>query len=198
MNHLGHAETTHLSHWNGDHSDALVKADKDMIHISVKAMKITWGSDGRFWSWIQLPKDKLPKDLSKDEVGFDSAAELLQVSWLEVTGALDLANHKHQLSPSKTYEVIYHIKFKADAFGFSKVPITLLLVTPDGKREKISEMMETHRNRGVDLWHEIYGGEFRVPATVTGKVEFGVLEVESQRWKGGMIFAGVTIRPKMD
>ncbi|WOL17811.1 hypothetical protein Cni_G26604 [Canna indica] len=72
----------------------------------------------------------------------------------------------------------------------------LLLVSPDGRREKRSEMVDSYRVRGADVWHEIRGGEFRVPANAAGKVEFGMLDVENQRWKGGLLLAGVTIRPK--
>ncbi|WOL17812.1 protein PHLOEM protein 2-LIKE A2-like [Canna indica] len=116
MSRQGQAEpepaTNHSPHWTGDsNGGGWIKSSKDEIYISAKAMKITWGQDPRFWRWVQVSKDKLPGDLAKDELGFDSVAELVQVSWLEATGSVDLASHKEQLSPSKTYQVIFHVKF---------------------------------------------------------------------------------------
>ncbi|WOL17815.1 hypothetical protein Cni_G26608 [Canna indica] len=185
------------SHWIGDkNGGGLIKSSKDIIYVPAKAMKITWGRDPRFWKWTQLPRAKLPKDFPIDESGFGSVAELIQVNWLEATGSVDLANHRNHLTPMKTYQVIFHIKLKVDAFGWNKSPATLMLQTPDGRRQKRSEMLDSFR-RGGDVWHEIHGGDFRVPANGTGEVEFGMFDVQNQWWKGGIVFAGVTIRPKL-
>lgn len=120
---------------------------------------------------------------------FGTAADLNQVCWLEATGTLELAK-------PQTYEIIYHIKFKDDAFGWNGVPVTFRLVTPEGERKETSQMMESHSKRRSKGWREIYGGEFSLSTQTGGKVEFGMYEIESQKWKGGMLLAGVTIRPK--
>lgn len=123
---------------------------------------------------------------------FDSAAELVQVKWLQVTGILDRATHGRWLNQCKTYEIIYHVKFKVDAFGWSKTPVTFLHGPRKTKKRGYEMMALSRRSRsGVGEWQEIHGGEFKP----SGKVEFGMLDVESEWWKGGMVFAGVTIRP---
>lgn len=126
---------------------------------------------------------------------FDSVAELEQVKWLQVTGTLDLTRHDHRLNPSETYEIIYHVKFKVDAFGWSSAPVTFVCGTSKTKKRGY-EMVAMQRSRGADEWLEIHGGEFKPGTFASGKVEFGMLDVESEWWKGGMAIAGVTIRHK--
>ncbi|RRT45554.1 hypothetical protein B296_00045423, partial [Ensete ventricosum] len=103
-----------------------------------------------------------------------------------------------ELSGIKVCEIVYHIKFNIDAFGWNKTPVKFELVTPDGHREKRSEIMESYRKRSHE-WLQIHGGEFKLPEDMKkGEVEFGISETESHWWKGGMIFAGVSIKPKKD
>ncbi|CAL9185721.1 unnamed protein product [Musa hybrid cultivar] len=171
-----------MSHEGGDdhaHSPTDEKG-KDTLHISAKDMQIAWVDDERFWNWT---------DVSTEKPSFGTAADLNQVCWLEATGTLELAK-------PQTYEIIYHIKFKDDAFGWNGVPVTFRLVTPEGQRKEISRVMESHSKRRSKGWREIHGGEFSLSTQTGGKVEFGMYEIESQKWKGGMLLAGVTIRPK--
>ncbi|CAL9120510.1 unnamed protein product [Musa textilis] len=179
-----------MSHQGGggdDHAlSPTVEKGKDILHISAKDMQIAWVDDNRFWNWT---------DVSKEIPCFGTAADLNQVCWLEAAGTLELAKHEARLSKPQTYEMIYHIKFKDDAFGWNGIPVTFRLVTPEGKKE-ISVVMESHRKRRSKGWREIYGGEFSLSTETTGTVEFGMYEIESQRWKGGIVLAGVTIRPK--
>ncbi|RWV87653.1 hypothetical protein GW17_00050329, partial [Ensete ventricosum] len=97
---------------------------------------------------------------------------------------------------SRRWEIIYHIRFKVDAFGWSRAPVTFELITPDGHRQKKSVILEPYRRRrsssSSNEWQEIHGGEIRT----TGKVEFAMSQVESHGWKGGIIFGGVSFRPK--
>ncbi|XP_074588723.1 protein PHLOEM PROTEIN 2-LIKE A1-like [Curcuma longa] len=182
-------------HWNGLMHETWVKrVSDDTIYISAKALQISWGNDDRFWKWISLSNDKLPKDFAKHNLSFDRAAELNQVQALQVTGTLDLTRHDLQLNPSKTYEIIYHIKFKVDAFGWSKAPVTFLCGA--SKMQKMGyAMVALQRSRGVGEWLEIQGGEFKPGNFAAGKVDFRMLE-ESEWWKGGMAIAGITVRPK--
>ncbi|CAL9076541.1 unnamed protein product [Musa textilis] len=189
-----HAVDCDASHWAADHTQEWVNAAEHIVHIPAKAMNITWGRDGRFWRWNELPRDEQPKDFSKDDL---CVAELIQVNWLEAKGTLDLAKRKADLSDFKVCEIAYHIKFNIDAFGWSKAPVTFELVTPDGHREKRSEIMESYRKRSHE-WLEIPGGEFKLPQDMKGEVEFGISETESHWWKGGMIFAGASIKLKRD
>ncbi|KAG6503402.1 protein PHLOEM PROTEIN 2-LIKE A1-like [Zingiber officinale] len=185
-------------HWNGQMHEKWVKSSEDAIYISAKAMQIAWGKDERFWKWINLSKNELPRDFARHELSFDSAAELVQVKCLQVTGILDLATHGRRLHACKTYEIIYHVKFKVDAFGWSKTPVTFLHGTRKTKKRGYEMVALSRRSRsGVGEWQEIRGGEFKPSAFMAAarKVEFGMLDVESEWWKGGMVFAGVTIRP---
>ncbi|THU56338.1 hypothetical protein C4D60_Mb11t16210 [Musa balbisiana] len=195
MSLQGHSVECHTSHWLADHSQEGVNEAEHIIRIPAKAMNITWGRDGRFWRWNELPRDELPKDFSKDNNL--CVAELIQVNWLEVKGTLNLAKHKDALSNFKVFEIVYHIKFNIDAFGWSKAPVMFELVTPDGHREKRIEIMESYRKRSCE-WLEIHGGVFKLPQDMKGEVEFGISETESHWWKGGMIFAGASIKLKMD
>lgn len=110
---------------------------------------------------------------------------------------MDLAELAKQgliLSHEKTYEIVYHIKFKVDAFGWQDVPVTFKLITPNDQKHR-SEVMEPHRGHS-NQWHEVHGNEFKGPQTTTGKLIFAMIETSQQKWKGGMILAGVTIRAK--
>ncbi|XP_074586314.1 uncharacterized protein PHLOEM PROTEIN 2-LIKE A4-like [Curcuma longa] len=171
----------------------LIQEKHGAIHISAKAMNIAWASDNRFWEWIHLPDDDFTA-----KYGFAMAVELKQVSWLEVDGTMDLVKLVElglSLSHEKTYEIVYHIKFKDDAFGWQNLPVTFALITPEEQKHR-SEVLESRRGHS-NQWHEVLGNEFKGPTTSTGKLSFGMFETSSnEKWKGGMILAGVTIRAK--
>ncbi|XP_073100636.1 uncharacterized protein PHLOEM PROTEIN 2-LIKE A4 isoform X2 [Elaeis guineensis] len=171
MSHQGHAERTHSPHWTGHHHS-----------ISAKALDITWGNDERFWQWVGLDESRLK---------FQEGAELIQVNWVEVKGKLEAA----KLSPSKTYEVFYIIKFKADAFGWHSSPITFEVKAPHGNRNAKTELLEPYR-KICNVWHEVHGGEFTLTSNTGANVEFGMSGDGSGWWKGGMILGGIMIKPK--
>ncbi|PKU76789.1 protein PHLOEM PROTEIN 2-LIKE A2 isoform X1 [Dendrobium catenatum] len=176
----------HGPHWNGEHNEEFFKMDKKEIHISSRAMRITWGNDCRFWQWTNL---------SKDESCFGLGAELIQVNWIEVVSLLDL--EKIRLDPMKNYEVIYIVKFKVDAFGWHSCPIIFEVSTPDGKKRRRSEILDYYKKNGHN-WQEIYGGEFSLASSnLMGKVEFSMKEVKTDWWKGGIVLEGIKIRPKV-
>ncbi|KAG6513248.1 uncharacterized protein PHLOEM PROTEIN 2-LIKE A4-like [Zingiber officinale] len=173
-------------------TETLVWEKHGAIHISAKAMNIAWASDNRFWEWMDLPNDDF-----KEKYDFATAVGLKQVSWLEVDGTVDLAKLAElslSLSHEKTYEIVYHIKFKVDAFGWQNLPVTFALITPDEQMHR-SEVLESRRGHS-NQWHEVHGNDFKGPKTTTGKLSFGMFETSNQKWKGGMILAGVTIRAK--
>lgn len=184
MSHMENSEEAHQPHWIGEHRVEWVDAKMDTIHISAKAMDITWGNDKRFWQWIKLPKN---------ESCFEVAAELVQVNWMEVKGSLDLT--EFPLSSSTTYEIFYIIKFKVDAMGWESPPVTFELITPDGHSSKKTEILQSYQNKG-NGWHNVHGGEFS-SNDKNGMVRFGMSEVQTDWWKGGMIFEGIIIRPKL-
>ncbi|XP_020586469.1 protein PHLOEM PROTEIN 2-LIKE A2-like [Phalaenopsis equestris] len=181
------SEEIHGPHWTGDHSDEYIKIENGGYHISAKALRIVWGNDNRFWEWIKL---------SKEDSCFEIGAELIQVNWMEVTGSLNL--EKFQLDPLKTYEIIYVIKFKIDAFGWRSSPITFELSTSEGKSSRNEVYLEKHIKEDIN-WNEICGAEFSLASSeMRGKkIEFGMKEVKTEWWKGGIVLEGVRIRPKI-
>ncbi|KAH7679137.1 Phloem protein 2-like protein [Dioscorea alata] len=155
------------------------------ICTSTKGLDIIWGNDERFWKQVQIPKDGAC-------LNYGEGMELIQVCWLEVRGILNLEETQH-LATNKTYELFYIIKFEVDAFGWDDGPVSLHLVTPDGRKSKRSHNFgEYKRNE----WHKVSGGEFTVGSTIKGNVRYGMYETETLWWKGGMVLHGVLIEPK--
>lgn len=122
------------------------------------------------------------------------------MNWIEVTGSLNL--EKFQLDPLKTYEIIYVIRFKADAFGWRSSPITFEVPTAEGKKSRNEVFLERYIKEN-ESWQEICGGEFSLASSssssdLMGKqqIEFGMKEVRTEWWKGGIVLEGVKIRPK--
>ncbi|KAG0494603.1 hypothetical protein HPP92_005597 [Vanilla planifolia] len=123
-----------------------------------------------------------------------SENELIQVNWIEVTGSVNL--EKFHLDSSKTYEIVYLVRFKVDAFGWHSSPITFEVTTSDGKKNRRTENLEHHKKDG-DQWLEIQGGEFTVDSSnLKGKIAFSMKEVRTDWWKGGIVLEGVKIKPK--
>ncbi|XP_073000769.1 uncharacterized protein PHLOEM PROTEIN 2-LIKE A4-like isoform X2 [Typha latifolia] len=183
-NHVPAHEQLNSSHWNGSDkidSENLIKKHGETIHISPRALTIIWGNSDRFWKWVNLSESK-----------FGEGAELIQVSWIEVTGKVEVK----KLSHSTTYDVIFHIKFKDDAFGWHHTPVIFEVVTLDGKKNRKSVVLETYREN--KKLQEINAGDFYLPPGHYDKeiVRFGMYEVESQWWKGGLILGEVELRPK--
>lgn len=124
-------------------------------------------------------------------------AELNQVSWLEATKTLDLDHEKYKkvFDGCESCEILYNIKFKVDAFGWHGVPVTFQVNTPNPDEGYTrDERLESYRKR-CSGWQQIHGGQFKVPKTEKkGNVKFGMYEIKSQRWKGGILLAGVTLK----
>ncbi|XP_031125270.1 protein PHLOEM PROTEIN 2-LIKE A9-like [Ipomoea triloba] len=155
------------------HSDgnlALIKYGKDKnngkddVTVPPGALSIIWGNDQRYW--------KNP----------DSAvAELIQVCWLEVTGSIKLRPEMK----GKKYEVGFEVSLTPDAFGWSNSPVYIM--GKRGKKPIWTKMNLANNNKGI----------FKIPETPlvvappgdgsdNDKVYFGLYEVWSGRWKGGL------------
>lgn len=113
----------------------------------------------------------------------------MQVSWLEVTGSA-------KLRKNKTYEISFKVSLKDDAFGWSSCPVFLMA--------KLSK-------KGKYIWKRInqieadQGGQFEIPkddkfqVTVPDEDDktelfFGLYEVWSGKWKGGLKIHEVLIK----
>lgn len=95
---------------------------------------------------------------------------------------------------AKMYEIFYVVKFQVDAFGWRSVPIKFK-VKHNGEERVRSVMLQAYREKQEE-WLEIPGGDFAVSDDNFGAVEFGMFEIESDWWKGGMVLAGIRIKPK--
>lgn len=123
----------------------------------------------------------------------DGVAELIQVCWLEVTGSVQLKAEQSK----KRYEVGFEVSLTPDAFGWSNSPVYIM-----GKRGKkpIWTKMNLANNKGI----------FRIPenpliveppkegGSDDDKVYFGLYEVWSGRWKGGLKIHKAFVRELSD
>ncbi|KAF3635046.1 protein PHLOEM PROTEIN 2-LIKE A9 [Capsicum chacoense] len=161
------------SHYEGTHK--VYPADHGFT-IYPAALNIIWGKDGRYW---KLPKEELDQ------------AELVQVSWLEVTGWCD------KVKLNTTYEVEFELKLTPDAFGFNELPLYFMVKW--GSKNKWKKIYLT--KEAIDE----STGTYCVPNNLTidtavseseSKLCFGLYEVWSGKWKGGLIIKKVHIREK--
>ncbi|CAK8534422.1 unnamed protein product [Lathyrus sativus] len=132
------------------------------IEIKPKGLNIIWGNDLRYW---------------KTQEEF---AELIQVSWLEVSG-------KVTVKRGKTYSVKFDVEVKQNGFGWENTPV--LVMAKLGKRGSYT-YKEVKLACGSK--QAIPKDDGRLEITV-GELEndpelhFGLYEVWSGKWKGGLI-----------
>lgn len=137
--------------------------------------------------------------------GFEEAAILQQVNWLEITGKFDLHNASSTMTLSRSYKVYYVLKFNEDAFGWNHAAIKFKVKLHDDdegilsqENTKPCEMeinLQPYREK-PGLWHQIPVGEFKLRKAITAlNVEVGMFEVETDWWKGSMILGGIKIKP---
>jgi hypothetical protein len=152
--------------------------------LSARALWITWGNDHHYWRWV-----------SRDDSRFDEVAELLNVCWLEVGGAMDC----RLLSADTEYRVVFVLKLTADSYGLDGQPIRFSVKTPGvGVEEMEFEHLPPYV---VDEWVEVVAGEFRVRAAEdiddnSSPVDFLMREGEAGHWKSGLLVDGVKIEPR--
>lgn len=171
-------------HWKGDGSYTVDQGFSGLIKVPVKALDITWGNDTRFWQQIDLT------DHDTQEIGFKEGMLLLQVNWIEVKGNLNITP-----TEDTKYEIYYMVKFRVDAFGWHSAPIKFKVRHKGEETHSNITILESYREKH-DVWHEIPGGEFSVASKDPVNVEFGIFEVDSDWWKGGMVLGGVKIKAK--
>ncbi|XP_051129002.1 protein PHLOEM PROTEIN 2-LIKE A9-like [Andrographis paniculata] len=134
--------------------------------IYPRDLNIVWGRDCRYWN---APKLK-------------EAAELLQVSWLEVTGSVD------NIDPDKAYEVGFELAFTADAFGWGSSPIFMMVKR--GKQGKFAwkrEILDSNQTEPCRFWSTLKEADEKTNQDPDSrKLYFGLYEVWSGKWKGGL------------
>ncbi|RYR14106.1 hypothetical protein Ahy_B04g070749 [Arachis hypogaea] len=159
-----------------------------IFSVGVRYLTITWGNQRRFWKEFD--------NISDPFCGLGEAKLLVQVNWLEVTGKLSMGELKrHNGDSIKTYEIFYVVSFNEDAYGWHSAPVKFTVKPRVEPLPFIEVNLEEYRKKHGQ-WHEISGGRF--PVSGEKYVEFGMYEVETAWWKGGMHLAGVIIKAVND
>ncbi|KAL0300507.1 UNVERIFIED_CONTAM: protein PHLOEM PROTEIN 2-LIKE A9 [Sesamum radiatum] len=135
---------------------------KEPMKIPPKHLNIVWGGDSRYW--------KVPDDEG-------SSAELKQVCWLEVTGSVKDTHTDRQ------YEVGFHVSFTPDAFGWGGSPLYIMVKRgKDGKSVWKKKLLNPDQTKECDITVNTNTN----PPTNDTKLYFGLYEVWSGKWKGGL------------
>ncbi|KAL1330950.1 hypothetical protein HN51_048190 [Arachis hypogaea] len=144
----------------------------DNFIIKPTGLNIVWGNDPRYWKVTE------------------SEAELIQVSWLEVSGVVK------ELKKGKKYKVEFELNVKRDAFGWDETQVLVMAKASKTGRYSFKEA----KLSGCEGHVTIPSGEpleVSFPAAISdsdANLYFGLYEVWSGRWKGGIqiIKANVT------
>lgn len=131
--------------------------------IQPKGLNIIWGNDPRYW--------KITNDY----------AELIQVSWLEVSG-------KVKVEKGNKYIVKFKVEVKQDGFGWGSTDV--LVMAKVGKKGTYKyEPVKLDCGNGTTI-QEIKDKlklEIEVRSDETDlELHFGLYEVWSGKWKGGL------------
>ncbi|KAA0043222.1 protein PHLOEM PROTEIN 2-LIKE A9-like [Cucumis melo var. makuwa] len=163
-------------HFNGD-PKAIEKAKNKKTIIYPKGFNITWGNDKRYW--------RLPRQ-SRNLKESSAAAELLQVSWLEVTCWTD------NVEIGKSYKVGFNVSMTAAAFGWKGCDVYIMAKI--GKAGKFVYKKMCLDSKASDDQNKFNMPEddliitVKPPSSSPGdnRLYFGMYEVWSGKWKGGL------------
>ncbi|PRQ30003.1 putative phloem protein [Rosa chinensis] len=156
-------------HWQAE-KEEIIKQDEqgDNYRIKPRGLNIVWGNDERYW--------KIPAKRTEDP------AELVQVSWLEVTGSVD------ELKPGKGYDLTFEVGLAGDAFGWKDIQVFLMAKVGKKGRYKWTRVKldQDRTNERVTIPYN-QKLSIDVPAgTRDTTLHFGLYEVWSGKWKGGL------------
>ncbi|CAB4276724.1 unnamed protein product [Prunus armeniaca] len=163
------------------------QADKDEISLDKVAFATTSNPEG-------LPLYGAMMSAIGNYQRSGDPVELLQVSWLEVTATVNL-------NPKKEYEISFEVELAPDAFGWRD--IQAFLMAKVGKKGK-------YRWTKVKLAQDSNVGRFTIPdtngngqtfsirsdddANADNTLHFGLYEVWSGKWKGGLKIYGANVK----
>ncbi|CAN1806139.1 Protein PHLOEM PROTEIN 2-LIKE A9 [Linum perenne] len=166
-------------HQEGDTKEFVFSESPRSWWFKPKAFNIVWGNDDRYW--------RVPKD--------GGAAELLQVSWLEVSSINTLDG---DIQPGKKYVISFRLQMKQGAFGWNGC--TVYLMTKIGQSGKYTaKKIKLADQPEMDKEFDTEKLEVTVPADATDKkLYFGLYEVWTGRWKGGLLIHGATVEDITD
>ncbi|XP_014493220.1 protein PHLOEM PROTEIN 2-LIKE A9 [Vigna radiata var. radiata] len=142
-----------------------MKKDDDKFEILPRGLNIVWGNDSRYW--------RIPEE---------GPAELIQVSWLEVSGVV-------QITKAGTYSVSFEVKVKEDGFGWAGTDV--LVMAKIGKTGKY-RFQANRLSPGENI---IPFKRLEIPVVGPSDLHFGLYEVWSGKWKGGLQIIKAVIQP---
>ncbi|XP_027334265.1 protein PHLOEM PROTEIN 2-LIKE A9-like [Abrus precatorius] len=139
----------------------IVQVDDRGYIIQPRGLNIVWGNDSRYW--------RIPDQ---------GAAELIQVSWLEVSG-------KVAISKEGNYSIKFSVNVKADGFGWDGTEV--LVMAKVGKTGRYTYQV-AKLTPGRRLTIPIQ--QLKIPVSASDAAPkdlyFGLYEVWSGKWKGGL------------
>ncbi|KAG6392159.1 hypothetical protein SASPL_146370 [Salvia splendens] len=154
------------AHHSGNSSLKFTKEEHGM-KISPRNLNIVRGNDDRYWK-VQKNNDS-------------AAAELNQVSWLEVTGGVE------GTTTTKSYEVGFIVSLNADAFGWGNYPIYIMI--KGGNEDNITwtkVQINPDKKGQFEIKGKLMKSNDQIGASDNEKLSFGLYEVWSGKWKGGL------------
>ncbi|XP_022994899.1 protein PHLOEM PROTEIN 2-LIKE A9-like [Cucurbita maxima] len=146
---------------------------KNKFKIYPRGLDITWGNDNRYWMLSDMEAE-------------DSFAELKQVNWLEVTGSTP-----KNLKIGAWFKVSFNVTLRPNAFGWDECNVYIMAKI--GKKghysfKKLNLNVKQPEGRFNIPHNEL---KIKVAKPKNGseedlKLYFGMYEVWSNRWKGGL------------
>ncbi|QCE14142.1 Phloem protein 2-like [Vigna unguiculata] len=149
-------------------SDMLLEyvQDGDKFEILPRGLNIVWGNDSRYW--------KIPEQ---------GPAELTQVSWLEVSGVV-------HITKAMTYSVSFEVKVKEEGFGWNGTDV--LVMAKIGKTGKY-KFKVNNLSPGQNI--VIPSEPLAIHVVGPSDLHFGLYEVWSGKWKGGLEIIKAVVQP---
>ncbi|KAH1092001.1 hypothetical protein J1N35_019258 [Gossypium stocksii] len=168
------------------------KANNDYMEIDgsggyifkPRAFNIVWGNDKRCW---RMAKPIGSSTSSENEKEF---AELVQVSWLEVTGVTP------ELDTASTYQITFQLSLEKGASGWTGAPVFLMAkVGKKGKYKWKKLEVEKLTRDPTDFPSEADPLDVEIPDNQRDRrLYFGLYEVWSGKWKQGLKVYKATVK----
>ncbi|XP_022720933.1 protein PHLOEM PROTEIN 2-LIKE A9-like [Durio zibethinus] len=154
------------------------KENPERYTFKPRAFNIVWGNDSRYWRIP--PRSALSSASSSTTSNVEEFAELVQVSWLEVTGSVPL-------EASTNYQITFKLSFKGDASGWSGSPVFLMAkVGKKGKYKwKRLKELENLPRQPTEVPNEPFVVEV-LGNPPDKRLYFGLYEVWTGKWKKGL------------
>ncbi|CAB4316050.1 unnamed protein product [Prunus armeniaca] len=190
----------------GEMSFSLDKSSgKKCYMISARALSIVWAETPRYWKWISLPDSRRmlsPSTLYKAYLVFKSTADAYGFDhhpaevWVGKIGGEEPTRGRVFLDAERGQNTAYHIAPGPRRIGL--INRRHFLGYQSSQPREINETQ--YPKERDDGWLEIELGEFFCQGGGDGgdgELEMACLGNQGGHWKGGLIFQGIEISPKI-